>query len=123
MSCLFDTLATFIPGIDSSTLRHMICQYLKRDPVIFDDMRVSSIMPIEDIQNKSLIRTLEEYVDWMSQITTWGGAVEIKCYCDIFLESVCVEHANKTIEFYPRKSHEVTGIVRCIKYNGRHYDV
>lgn len=117
MSCLFRSLASFIDNISETELRKMIADYLQTDPFIFNnpDQRLSDILKIDNIH-------LHDYVELMRKEHTWGGAIEIKAFCDMFQSKVVVhiQSSKKTVEFYPHNE-----IIRCeffIHWDGGHYE-
>jgi hypothetical protein len=81
MSCLFNSFSTFksiVKGDDSFTIRQKICDYLATNPILFDDIKSDTIIEWETNTN------LESYIKHMRNTSTWGGAIEIKCFCEIY---------------------------------------
>ena len=123
MSCLFDSLASYIENMDASRIRQLITEYLARDPIVFPDLdagegRVSQWLRFEDPQY-----SLQTYVDAMAQPSTWGGAIEIRAFCELFNARVMVYlyQTQHTIEFRP---HHVTDdtVSLWIGYTGDHFE-
>lgn len=85
MSCLFDSLGRAI-GKDGLKLRTEICDFLETDPILYDDVRVSSLL--DDPETPS---SLQEYVDAMRSPETWGSALEIECFCRMYSRRVVVK--------------------------------
>ena len=116
MSCLFRSLASFINNVSEVDLRKMITDYLQTDPIIVSpDQKLSDILKVDNIQ-------LNDYVELMRKEYTWGSAIEIKAFCDMFQSKVIVhlQSSGKTIEFYPNNN-----IIRCefiIHWDGGHYE-
>jgi hypothetical protein len=95
MSCLFDSLSKYLPGT-SSNIRIKICDYLKQNNKIIDGMNTRDILNMET----------SNYIMNMRKNSTWGGAIEIQCACNIWKIRVLVEdkrHKKKhnVIEFLP----------------------
>lgn len=115
MSCLFNSLSYFLKNVNSSQLRQLICTYLKTNPNILDDIPASDITTWENSTN------LEDYIKKMSLNSTWGGAIEIKCFCELFKVDVKVKHKNRIISFTPNDPDVSKGTV-TILYTGNHYE-
>ena len=116
MSCLFRSLSFFISNIDTEELRHIITDYISKDPIlIHPDIRLSTILSVDEI-------SLDVYTKNMKKNTTWGGAIEIKTFCELFQIKVCVYviQDKKFIEFIPTNWDGN----RCIKisWTGNHYE-
>ena len=111
MSCLFESLSFFFKNIDHYTMRNMICEYLLTDPKILDDISANNITSWESDMK------LEDYVQRMRSTASWGGGIEIKCFCEIFGLMVNVHHKDEIIEFIPTNS-KPKGIIN-IKYTGK----
>ena len=76
MSCLFNSLSKFI-SINSDELRQTICNYISQNPILFDTIKAQDVISWENGAN------FDEYVSRMRCNTTWGGAIEMKVFCDI----------------------------------------
>jgi hypothetical protein len=118
MSCLFQSLAYFVKyngnGVSDNEMRSIICDYLRSNPDILGDTKVS------DITNWESGKTLEDYVSNMENTSSWGTALEIKAFCDIFGVKVNVHCDERVIEFLPTKNNLHAEI--NIKYiNRNHY--
>jgi hypothetical protein len=114
MSCLFNSLSYFLNDIDSTKLRMKICEYLETNPTLFDNIKSIDIIKWENGMDKNT------YINNMKKTTTWGGGIEIKCFCNIYNMSVIVNHKNKKIEFLPDNKDFVKKIE--IYYTGNHYE-
>ena len=95
MSCLFDSLSHYLPGT-STNIRTKICDYLQQNNKIIDGMNTCDILNLET----------SDYIAKMRKSSTWGGAIEIQCACNIWKIRVLVEdirHKKKhnVIEFIP----------------------
>lgn len=96
MSCLFDSLSTFLPNHSSENVRNIICDYLIQNPTLIDNIKADEII------NYDSNITLERYVERMRLSNTWGGSIEIKSFCNIFNVNVIVVNIrdnNEKIEF------------------------
>ena len=95
MSCLFKALSNFIPD-NTEELRSKICNFLEQNPILFADIKVNNIVKWE----KDMV--LNEYIMNMRSNETWGGAIEIKSFCELYKIKVNVHLANnKIINFIP----------------------
>ena len=97
MSCLFNSLNYFIKE-GSYEIRQKICNYLQQNKQIIDGLSTSNILEIED-------SSAEKYISNMRLKSTWGGAIEIQCACNIWALKINVknyrDNNNRTIEFLP----------------------
>ena len=133
MSCLFNSLSYFIniknnrgdtessycigscdPGTgraDGNIMRSIICDYLEKDPIIFDDMNVSKIIDPDQIH---------VYVENMRNENTYGGALEIKSFCKIFNLNVLIKSIpnNRDIEFLENGEYCYIGLY----WTGDHFE-
>lgn len=115
MSCLFDTLSVHV-GLGSNELRQKICDYLEENPNLFEDISTEEYVKWvgEGYPN------LKSYIMKMRNRSTWGGAIEIKAFCNMFNVNVNVNEKrgkNNKIEFVVDKdTNELT-----INWNGGHY--
>ena len=125
MSCLFRSISYYITNIDENDLRKIIVEYLKEDPIfVHPNERVSSI-----IKNEFSNMNLETYLRHMQKQSTWGGAIEIRAFCEIFLfkVEVVVLQTGKIIEFVPAVWNDISKkekLCRVLKitWNGYHYE-
>ena len=113
MSCLFDSLSRYLPG-SSINIRTKICDYLKQNNKIIDGMNTRDILTLETT----------DYITKMRKTSTWGGAIEIQCACNIWKIRVLVEdkrHKKKhnIIEFIPINNTYNKTI--NLKWSGGHY--
>ena len=116
MSCLFESLSYYVQGTDASRLRHIICEFLKTNPTIFDNIKVDEIT-----KHESGI-SLEQYIDNMRNQSTWGGGLEIKTFCDIFniqVDVISLPNGGRKIEFIPNSGNPMGKI--GIVWNGGHF--
>ena len=112
MSCLFKALCNFSPD-STDELRQKICDFLEKNPILFDTIHVSNIVKWE--KNK----TLKDYITEMRNNETWGGAIEIKSFCEIYKIQVNVHTiGGKIISFIPLTI--PTAIIN-ISWSGNHF--
>jgi len=115
MSCLFDCLSKHVPGT-STNIRTKICDYLKQNNKIIDGMSTHDILNLET----------SDYIMNMRKKSTWGGAIEIQCACNIWKIRVLVEDKrnkkkHNTIEFIPINNSYNKTI--HLKWSGGHYKI
>nr|QBK87490.1 MAG: OTU-like cysteine protease [Marseillevirus LCMAC201] len=114
MSCLFNSLAPAV-NLHPEVLRKAIAAYLKTDPELLDNVKATDV--VEWTEGS----TLEEYADRMSQSGTWGGAIEIKAFCELFDMDVTVHVIYTGKEFTVESSKTPLRIVH-INYTGNHFE-
>jgi hypothetical protein len=104
--------------MDENQLRQHICNYLETNPPLMEDMSLSDIVALEDISSSK-----EEYVRQMRNSSTWGGAIEIKAFCDLFgaIVEVSVKSTHEKIVFVPSATTLPTLIAR-IEWQGHHFE-
>ena len=117
MSCLFDTLCTHV-SLSSSELRNNICNYLTDNPKMFDDTRAEDYV----MWNDEGYGNLEQYIRRMRNSGSWGGAIEIKAFCNMYNKHINVydnRGKGNVINFVDdeRKNRKVINI----NWNGGHY--
>ena len=114
MSCLFDSLSTFVNASPTS-LRNMICNYLDTNPLLMDDLTAESVIKAECDGD------LKKYTTSMHNPLTMGGAIEIKAFVNMFRINIIVLSIpnNKMIEFI-QPGNEVT---KKIRWTGGHFDI
>ncbi len=116
MSCLFDSLSSYLNNVTSYELRQIVVNYLETNPVlIFPTTKASDIVSVES-QGKSFASYLEN----MRRNETWGGALEIRGFSELFHRkvNVYVIVTSKIIEFIP------STVQHCpinIKWTGNHF--
>ena len=97
MSCLFDSLSYYVTNMNGKKLRKIIVDFLQEDPILIDpDVRLSKILETEN-------KNVSSYVKKMELDHVWGGAIEIKAFCEKFGISVYVYviSNNDIIKFVP----------------------
>jgi len=112
MSCLFNSLSKFV-NMSPHDLRLSICHYIKSNNNIFEDIKNEDVISWETNLN------LNDYVNMMEKNTTWGGAIEIKSFCEMFKVVVIVVYNDRKIEFIP--SSKCTDNIIYLNYTGNHY--
>ncbi len=118
MSCLFNSLAPAV-SLPFHMVRKAIVAYLNTNPKLYDDATftdvISWITPDGCDDRKAVVNYLKD----MSNDNTWGSAIEIKAFCELFDMNVVVHVNGKLIEF--KCSAPVKKTVH-ISYNGSHYE-
>jgi hypothetical protein len=96
MSCLFNSLSYFFKE-DSFIIRQKICDYLQENKPIIEGMDTHQVIAFES--------NVDRYIQTMRYRSTWGGAIEIQCACNIWNVQINVsnyrDNNNKIIEFVP----------------------
>jgi hypothetical protein len=118
MSCLFNTLSKFIE-LNSNELRENICNYLQNNPILYEDMKAENAI----VWSNEGYKNIEQYIEMMRSTSTWGGAIEIKAFCNMYHMKVIVNGRNgrERVEFLPAIKSSSNDIE--IKWNGGHYYV
>jgi hypothetical protein len=116
MSCLFNSLSYFIKE-DSYKIRQTICAYLEENKPIIDGLETHDVLMIESINPNT-------YITKMRQVSTWGGAIEIQCACNVWNLQINVSNyrdaGNRIIEFIPINGNIANTV--NIYWNGGHYE-
>lgn len=114
MSCLFRSLSFYLKEMNEMQLRENICNFLQLNPTMMDCMKLEDILKIEGTE-------LQHYVQGMRSEHTWGGAIEIKAFCELFKVAVevAVYQNEKTILFQPSVP---TNLVVRIEWTGNHFE-
>jgi len=97
-------------------IRSDICDYLQKNPNLFDDeLSLETLTELEGIKK-------EDYVSNMRNSQTWGGAIEIKAFCNLYTidVEVYVVNSGKHILFKSNKPH-TNGLIK-IYWTGNHYE-
>lgn len=115
MSCLFNSLSYFV-HIESYTLRQKICDYLQQNTILFDNLNCEQVIQLETGHS------LNNYVNKMRSVSTWGGAIEIIVFCKLFnvRVNVKVKNTNDIIEFIPNELKDIP--IYSIHWSGGHYE-
>lgn len=120
MSCLFRSLSFYVQGVEENQLRQIICNYLQQNPPLMEELKLQDILVAEGNQ-------LDQYVQTMRHDSTWGGAIEIKAFCEIFKVAVevLVQATQKNILFLPSNTNNslppTIPKIR-IEWMGMHYE-
>jgi hypothetical protein len=83
MSCLFQSLSSYVSHQDYSKLRQDICDFLETNPTILDDMPLDKMVELDGV-------SIQDYIKHMRSNATWGGAIEIKSFCEMYQVNVLV---------------------------------
>jgi len=114
MSCLFRALGNAV-GLNENTMRMEIVDFLKTNPPLMGEDATAV-----DIVNWTDSCSLGEYTKHMSKNSTWGGAMEIRAFCQMYRAQVAVHYNNRKILFEPhckpiRNYH--------LEYTGNHFEL
>lgn len=119
MSCLFRSLSHFISGVDENTLRKLICDYLTTNPPLIDDMPLDDLLKWEGSDSRDYIKTMRNQA-------TWGGAIEIKAFCELFrmIVEVRVRETGQSIMFHPSRVASPVSLPTLVRieWQGHHYE-
>lgn len=115
MSCLFNSFSALI-GEPAQAIRGRICDFLATDPALLDDLSASLVIAIES--GKQLV----PYVQTMRSPSTWGGAIEIRAFVQLWKRAVKVYviRTRRWIEF-PYTGSDA-GSECKISWTGGHYE-
>lgn len=118
MSCLFNSLSHFVHEAPQA-IRGRICDYLAGDPELVDDMSASLVVALE---TNGL--PLERYVAHMRSPSTWGGAIEIRTFVQLWRRPVrvWVIRTRRWIEFPWSGEGTAAGPDCKISWTGGHYE-
>jgi len=123
MSCLFLSLSHFIHEVEENQLRQMICDYMATNPMIMEGLTLDQVIHFEEGVEKT------RYIEGMRNPSTWGGAIEIKSFCEMFKIEVEVEILSshqKAVLFSPTLPSNTTLLkpwdrIR-IQWQGHHFE-
>lgn len=118
MSCLFRSLSAFVNSVSEDELRQIICNYLEKNPKIMDDLSLKDILHIDGVETTDYVRS-------MRVGSTWGGALEIKAFCEIYQVGVVVRihQTGKDVVFKPTSMENATCLnAVMIEWYGAHYE-
>ena len=111
MSCLFDSLSSFI-DIDSFTLRNKICDYLENNGPIMENLDTKFLIELDG----------DNYINKMRRNHEWGSAYEIAAMCNMYNAKIIVNvlRTGKQIEFLSINNDY--NKVFYISWTGNHYE-
>jgi OTU-like cysteine protease len=135
MSCLFNSMSHFIKDNGGPhAIRQRICDYLQNNLPILDGMETRDILQLEAPSS-------EHYISNMRKSSTWGGAIEIQCACNIWKACIVVRdirncnrnngnnNNNNKIEFLPLHANAnanihpiLTQLDFELEWSGGHYE-
>jgi hypothetical protein len=115
MSCLFNSLSALIQE-PPQAIRSRICDFLARDPALLDDLSASLVIALESGMQ------FGPYVAAMRSPGTWGGAIEIRAFVQLWKRpvKVYVIRTKRWIEF--PFTGPAAGTECKISWNGGHYE-
>lgn len=113
MSCLFNSFSALI-GEPAQGIRGKICDWLATDPMLMEDLSASAVIAVEA---KGI--PLDRYVAQMRSPNTWGGAIEIRAFVQLWKRPVKVWaiRSKRWIEFPCSEGKECK-----ISWTGGHYE-
>ena len=131
MSCLFNSMSHFIKeDWGPHGIRQRICDYLQNNLPIIDGMETRDVLQLEAPSS-------EHYISNMRNSSTWGGAIEIQCACNIWNARIIVNdmrfgnrnnrniNNSKKIEFLPLRLN-IDSIIPPLEFelewSGGHYE-
>ena len=126
MSCLFNSMSHFIKEDGGPNgIRQRICDYLEKNLPILEGMETCDVLQLE-------APTAAHYISKMRKPSTWGGAIEIQCACNIWNARIIVHdirshysnNKNNKIEFLPLKSENAQhpSLELNLEWSGGHYE-
>ena len=130
MSCLFNSMSHFIKEDGGPNgIRQRICDYLEKNLPILEGMETRDVLQLEAPSS-------EHYISKMRNPSTWGGAIEIQCACNIWNARIIVHDIrmsnnnnnnnsnNNKIEFLPFKSDNAQhhSLELHLEWSGGHYE-
>ena len=109
MSCLFDSISTFVAE-SPATLRQQACDYLAKNGPLFDDKRAAEVVT-------------PEYIQQMRHRSTWGGGIEIRALSEQLNLIIVVSGpaTRRAIVFRPIRP-AIGARHAFLSYNGSHYE-
>jgi hypothetical protein len=120
MSCLFNSMSHFIKEEWGPTgIRNRICDYLEKNLPILEGMETCDVLKME-------APSAQHYISNMRKTSTWGGAIEIQCACNIWNARIIVHdirnHKNSVIEFIPLRPIPTPSLTFSLEWSGGHYE-
>ncbi len=126
MSCLFNSMSYFIKEEWGPTgIRQRICDYLEKNLPILEGMETRHVLEME-------APSAAHYISNMRNCSTWGGAIEIQCACNIWNARIIVHDIrnhksgnNNKIEFIPLQKSNINAaspIELHLEWSGGHYE-
>jgi len=107
-------------------IRQRICDYLEKNLPILEGMETRVVLELE-------APSAAHYISKMRNSSTWGGAIEIQCACNIWNARIIVHdirshysnNKNNKIEFLPLKSENAQqhpSLELNLEWSGGHYE-
>ena len=132
MSCLFNSMSHFIKEDGGPNgIRQRICDYLEKNLPILEGMETRDVLEMEASSSQN-------YISKMRKSSTWGGAIEIQCACNIWNARIIVhdirsrhsknninnKNKNNKIEFLPLKTQNAQphSLELNLEWSGGHYE-
>ena len=116
MSCLYRSLSYFLKNVQPNRLRNILCDYISSNPTI------GGVKAKDMIYWESGI-PYNQYVRKMRNSYEWGGAIEIKVFCDIFKVNTLVLSIpnRRKIEFLTNHNPKNAKWIK-IYWTGNHFE-
>ena len=116
MSCLYRALSYFHPDYSTDQMRATLCQYLGSNPDLSMG-KADQVVPWETGMS------LPQYIQRMRHPSSWGGAIEIKAYADLFRRNIKVYSLpnRRSIEFLTASNSDQVNWIG-IYWTGGHYE-
>jgi hypothetical protein len=107
-------------------IRQRICDYLEKNLPILEGMETHDVLQLE-------APTAAHYISKMRNPSTWGGAIEIQCACNIWNARINVHdirnnsnngNNNNKIEFLPLRCEnaQLYSLELQLEWSGGHYE-
>lgn len=117
MSCLFRALGYFIKE-NEQILRQRICNYLQLNKTL-------AHLDASTFVQWDTQMAIDDYVRCMRQDHTWGGAIEIQAFCELYgLPITCVDQrTGKKFQYVPLKENrQGTDRITLLWQGANHYE-
>jgi hypothetical protein len=116
MSCLFRSLSYFVPSDSAELIRQKVCTFLA----------LNRYMAHSDTSTYIKWETgmsLRDYVRKMRSEQTWGGAIEIQAFCELYGISVhCIDQRTNQPFVYNPTSKPYHKHITLLWQNQCHYE-
>jgi hypothetical protein len=115
MSCLFEALAPRV-NMTHTSLRKLLIAYIGTNPTLMDDLSTSEIIEL------SGGGTILDYITFMESTYSWGGAIEIKAFADLFRFNVIIKVLYTGKEFIVKSKFDSVKTI-TLTYTGNHFEI
>lgn len=116
MSCLYRALSYFHQQYSTEQMRDTLCRYLSSNPDL-------STGPADRVVEWETGQSLPQYIRKMRLPSSWGGAIEIKAYADLFQKNIKVYSMpnRMSIDFMTKSNPDQANWI-AISWTGSHYE-